>query len=74
MQEMFQLVADLGVTGAFLYYLYMRNGKQEKAMGKISDALSKVDENLESNNKILMRVAEKHGQGQDVDEIIKRKL
>lgn len=54
---------DFGVTGAFLVYLYMRNGKQEKAMNKIADEMNR-------NTKVLIKVAQKHKLINEADSLI----
>ncbi len=54
---------DLGVTGAFLIYLYIRNGRQEKATSKMADALNR-------NTKVLIKVAQKHRLLDEAEELI----
>lgn len=61
--EFFKSAMDLGVTGAFLIYLYYRNGKQEKAMTKMADGLNR-------NTKVLIKVAQKHKLLDEVEELI----
>lgn len=56
---------ELGTTGAFLVYLYIRNGKQEKAMGKIS-------ETMDRNTKVLIKVATKHRLLDEAEELIEQ--
>lgn len=55
---------DLGVTGAFLVYLYIKNGRSEKAHASMTHALNR-------NTKVLIKVAQKHGYIEEADELIK---
>ena len=61
---------ELGTTGAFLVYLYIRNGKQEKAMGQISESLEKNNNALDRHTKVLIKVATKHGLLDEADQLI----
>lgn len=61
---------ELGTTGAFLVYLYIRNGRQEKSMNKVSDALDKINEAQERHTRVLIKVSEKHGMMTDADKLI----
>lgn len=54
---------ELGTTGAFLVYLYIRNGRQEKSMKEVSEALGR-------NTRVLIKVAQKHGLIDEADELI----
>lgn len=54
---------DLGITGGFLLYLYMRNGKQEKAMDHVAQELNR-------NTKVLIKVATKHGLLNEAEDLI----
>lgn len=63
--EMIKNFVDLGVTGAFLIYLWNRNGKQEKAMGKVADGLNR-------NTRVLIKVAQKHKLLDEADQLIEQ--
>jgi hypothetical protein len=55
---------DFGVTGAFLFYLYIKNGRAEKMQQGMTDA-------LERNTRVLIKVATKHGYMEDADDLMK---
>lgn len=65
--ETFQQFLDLGgtvaVVVAFIWYMRDRNGKQERAMHRMSEA-------VEKNTKVLIKVAVKHKLIKEVDELI----
>lgn len=63
-------VMELGTTGAFLTYLYIRNGKQEKASAKVAEALAKVSDSQDRNTKVLIKVAMKHRLLDEADDLI----
>lgn len=54
---------DLGATGAFLVYLYIKNGRQEKFNEKVVDALAR-------NTRVLIKVAQKHSLIHEADDLI----
>lgn len=54
---------ELGTTGAFLVYLYIKNGRQEKFNGKVVEALDR-------NTKVLIKVAQKHKLMDDAEVLI----
>ena len=58
------------IVVAFIWYLRDRNGKQERAMGKVSDALDRVAQGQEKNTKVLIKVAMKHKLLDEADELI----
>lgn len=64
---------ELGTTGAFLVYLYIRNGKHDTAMNKIADTLKEVNESQERNTKVLIKVAIKHKFFDEADDLIEKK-
>ena len=66
--ETLKVVAQLGgtvaVVFAFLWYLRDRNGKLEKSLNRMAEAMDK-------NTKVLIKVAVKHKLIKEVDELIK---
>lgn len=69
--DIIKAFTDLGVTGAFLLYLYIRNGRQEKSIAKVFSVLDKNNNSLDRNTKILIKVAMKHKLLEEADELIK---
>jgi hypothetical protein len=68
--EFYKQFMDLGVTGAFLVYLYIKNGRAEKVQMKVADALDKVNASQDRNTKVLIKVAQKHKLLDDADGLI----
>lgn len=68
--ELFQPFLDLGVTGAFLFYLYIKNGRAEKVQMKVAEALEKVNAGQDRNTKVLIKVAQKHKLLDEADDLI----
>jgi len=64
---------ELGTTGAFLVYLFVRNGKHDKSLSRIADTLDKVNESQERNTKVLLKIAMKHKLFHEADELINDK-
>jgi hypothetical protein len=62
-ETVLKALMELGTTGAFLAYLYIRNGRQEKSMKEVSDGLNR-------NTKVLIKVAQKHGYMNEADSLI----
>lgn len=58
---------DLGTTGAFLVYLFIKNGRQEKFNDKVVGAMDR-------NTKVLIKVATKHGYIDEADELMTKDL
>ena len=73
--ELASRIIELGgtvvVVFGFLWYLRYRNNKQEKAMGRVVDALDTLHSSQERHTKILMRVADNHGMKSEVDDLIR---
>lgn len=67
--EVFKQFIDLGVTGAFLIYLYIKNGRAEKVQMKVAEALDRVNHSQDRNTKVLIKVATKHKLLDDADEL-----
>lgn len=68
--EIFKQFIDLGVTGAFLVYLYIKNGRAEKVQMKVAEALDKVHAGQDRNTRVLIKVAQKHKLLDEADELI----
>jgi hypothetical protein len=68
--ELTKQFMDLGVTGAFLIYLYIKNGRAEKIQIKLAEALDKVNASQDRNTKVLIKVAQKHKLLDDADDLI----
>lgn len=68
--EIFKQFIDLGVTGAFLIYLYIKNGRAEKVQVKVAEALDRVNASQDRNTKVLIKVAQKHKLLDDADDLI----
>ena len=58
-----QLGGTVAVVFAFLWYLNIRNGKLEKSLNKMADA-------MEKNTKVLIKVATKHKLIKEIDELL----
>ena len=73
--ELIGRIIDLGgtvaVVGIFIWYLYNRNGKQERAMDKVADHLDTIGKNQARHTKVLIRVANNHGLKDDADDLMK---
>lgn len=67
---MFKQFIDLGVTGAFLIYLYIKNGRAEKVQVKVAEALDRVNASQDRNTKVLIKVAQKHKLLDEADDLI----
>ena len=65
MENPFSPFLDLGVTGAFLFYLYIKNSRQEKFNDKVVAALDR-------NTKVLIKVATKHGYMDEAEDLIEK--
>ncbi len=67
-------IAELGATvttvALFIWYLYQKNGKHERAMQGVADALSKLHRSQEVHTRVLMRVARQHGHNNDADDLM----
>ena len=66
-QAIIPSIIGLGPTAfvsiSFLYYLYLRNGREEKAMAKLN-------ESIERNTRVLIKVALKHKLIDEAEELI----
>lgn len=69
-ESLIKAFLELGTTGAFLVYLYIRNGKHEKALQGVTDTLNKVNDSQERNTKVLIKVAQKHKLLDEADDLI----
>lgn len=81
--ETLQAIAQLGgtvfVVIAFLWYLTQKNGKQERAhkefvmsFNEVVKAQRQLSDYLNTNTKVLMNVAERHGLDGDAKELMRR--
>lgn len=72
-----ETVAQLGGTVftvcVFVWYLYQKNGKSERAMKSVTDSLERIHQSQEQHTRVLMRVAEQHGNHRDADELMSSK-
>lgn len=68
--EIIKTVAELGPTGAFLIYLYIRNGRAERVLDRINDSLENNNKELNRNTKVLIEVAQKHKLLEKADSLI----
>ncbi len=73
---------DLGVTGAFLVYLYIKNGRQEKSNAKVAETIDesnkrwvgvieRFSDTQERHTKVLIKVAQKHKLVDEAEDLIK---
>lgn len=70
LDETIKQFIDLGVTGAFLIYLYVRNGRAEAVLDRINNSMEKNSESIERNTKVLIKVAQKHKLMDEADELM----
>lgn len=72
--ETINTVAQLGgtvfVVCVFVAYLMHKNGKSEKAMGRVTDTLEALAKNQERHTRVLINVSKAHGLKGDSDELI----
>ena len=73
--EIIDKIAENSVTLAvvviFLVYMYIKNGKNEKAFGRLSDSLDRNADTIERNSKITQRLLSTHdGNKSDMDDLL----
>lgn len=62
----------LAVVASFLVYMYIKNGKNEKAYQRLSESIDKNAEALDRNSTILGRFLVSHnGNSMDIEELSK---
>lgn len=70
-EGLFQLGGTVVTTGMFLWYLMHRNGKAERAMGKLFNGLEKLNESQERHTRVLINVAKSHKLSGDADDLMR---
>ena len=69
LSKLAELGGTVGTVALFIWYLYQRNGKQEKAMQRVAESLDKLHRSQEVHTRVLIRVARNHGNNGDADDL-----
>lgn len=65
-----QLGGTVVTVAIFIWYLRDKNGKQERAMDRITASLDNINTSQQTHTRVLMRVAKNHGLDEDADSLM----
>lgn len=70
LHKLAEIGPQVAIVAIFIWYIWQRNGKQERAMQRVADSLYNLERSQQVHTRVLINVARKHGNNTDADNLM----